>query len=39
MAVTMQEQQTWSGDWKVMIVDTSSFLDYNGVNSLEKWQL
>ena len=25
MAVTMQEQQTWSGDWKVMIVDTSSF--------------
>lgn len=23
MAVTMQEQPTWSGDWKVMIVDTS----------------
>ena len=24
MAVTMQEQPTWSGDWKVMIVDTLS---------------
>ena len=24
MVVTMQEQPTWSGDWKVMIVDTLS---------------
>lgn len=25
MAVTMEEQQTWSGDWKVMIVEYSVF--------------
>lgn len=25
MAVTMEEQQTWSGDWKVMIVEHAVF--------------